>query len=90
MAPLKLMELKVQLQELIDKHFIHPSVSLWGAPVLFVKKKFGSMRLCVDYRELSAITIKNIYIFLVLMIFFINCKVQQYSLKSIYGLDIIS
>ncbi|RVW26566.1 Transposon Ty3-G Gag-Pol polyprotein [Vitis vinifera] len=51
MAPVELKELQVQLQELLDKGFIRPSVSPWGAPVLFVKKKDGSMRLCIDYRE---------------------------------------
>ena len=50
MAPAELKELKEQLQELLDKGFIRPSVSPWGAPVLFVKKKNGSMRLCIDYR----------------------------------------
>ena len=48
MTPLELKELKIQLQELLDKGFIRPSVSPWGAPVLFVKKKDGSMRLCID------------------------------------------
>ena len=61
MAPAELKELKVQLQELLDKGFIRPSVSPWGAPVLFVKKKDGSMRLCVDYRELNKRTVKNRY-----------------------------
>ncbi|WOH01704.1 hypothetical protein DCAR_0521089 [Daucus carota subsp. sativus] len=61
MAPLELQELKEQLQELLDKGFIRPSVSPWGAPVLFVKKKDGSMRLCIDYRELNRITVKNRY-----------------------------
>ncbi|KAL0559513.1 hypothetical protein IC582_004126 [Cucumis melo] len=61
MAPAKLKELKVQLQELLDKCFIRPSVSPWGAPVLFVKKKDGSMRLCIDYRELNKVTVKNRY-----------------------------
>ncbi|GJS65788.1 pol protein [Tanacetum coccineum] len=51
MAPTKLKELKEQLQELLERGFIRPSVSPWGAPVLFVKKKDGSMRLCIDYRE---------------------------------------
>ncbi|RVW59896.1 Transposon Ty3-G Gag-Pol polyprotein [Vitis vinifera] len=61
MAPVELKELKVQLQELLDKGFIRPSVSPWGAPVLFVKKKDGSMRLCIDYRELNKVTVRNKY-----------------------------
>ncbi|KAA0047116.1 reverse transcriptase [Cucumis melo var. makuwa] len=61
MAPAELKELKVLLQELPDKGFIRPSVSPWGAPVLFVKKKDGSMRLCIDYRELNKVTVKNRY-----------------------------
>ena len=61
MAPRKLTELKGQLQQLLDNGFIHLSVSPWGAPVLFLKKKDGSMRLCIDYRELNKVTIKNIY-----------------------------
>ncbi|RVX20828.1 Transposon Ty3-I Gag-Pol polyprotein [Vitis vinifera] len=58
MTPLELKELKIQLQELLDKGFIRPSVSPWGAPVLFVKKKDGSMRLCIDYRELNKVTLR--------------------------------
>ncbi|GMJ04800.1 hypothetical protein HRI_004149200 [Hibiscus trionum] len=54
-------ELKIQLQELLDRGFIRPSSSPWGAPVLFVKKKDGSLRLCIDYRKLNKITIKNKY-----------------------------
>ncbi|XP_075507418.1 uncharacterized protein LOC142544243 [Primulina tabacum] len=61
MAPAELNELKEQLRELLDKKQIRPSVSPWGAPVLFVKKKDGSMRLRIDYRELNKITIKNRY-----------------------------
>ncbi|KAA0043118.1 ty3-gypsy retrotransposon protein [Cucumis melo var. makuwa] len=61
MAPAELKELKVQLQELLYKGFIRPSVSPWGAPVLFVKKKDGSMRLCIDYGELNKVTVKNKY-----------------------------
>ena len=57
MAPAELRELKAQLQELLDKGFIRPSVSPWGALVLFVKKKDGSMRLCIDYKELNRVTV---------------------------------
>ena len=59
MAPAELSELKEQLQDLLDKGFIRPSISPWGAPVLFVKKKDGSLRLCIDYRQLNKVTIKN-------------------------------
>ena len=59
MAPAELSELKEKLQELLDKGFIRPSTSPWGAPVLFVKKKDGSLRLYIDYRQLNKVTIKN-------------------------------
>ncbi|GAU44000.1 hypothetical protein TSUD_91790 [Trifolium subterraneum] len=61
MSPLELRELKSQLEDLLQKHFIRPSVSPWGAPVLLVKKKDGTMRLCIDYRQLNKVTIKNKY-----------------------------
>jgi hypothetical protein len=61
MPPNELAELKIQLQDLLDKGFIRPSASPWGCPALFVKKKDNSLRLCVDYHPLNAVTIKNKY-----------------------------
>jgi hypothetical protein len=61
MPPNELAELKIQLQDLFDKGFIRPSASPWGCPALFVKKKDNSLRLCVNYRPLNAVTIKNKY-----------------------------
>jgi hypothetical protein len=61
MPPAELVELKKQLQELLDKGFIRPSTSPWGCTTLFVKKKDESLRLCIDYRPLNAVTIKNKY-----------------------------
>nr|GFB40610.1 hypothetical protein [Tanacetum cinerariifolium] len=61
LAPSKMKELSKQLQELSDKGFIRPSFSPWVAPVLFIKKKDGSFRMCIDYRELNKLIVKNCY-----------------------------
>jgi hypothetical protein len=61
MSAPELKELQMQLEELLKKGYIRPSVSPWGAPVLFVKKKDGTLRLCIDFRQLNKYTIKNKY-----------------------------
>ncbi|GKC90743.1 putative reverse transcriptase domain-containing protein [Tanacetum coccineum] len=61
LAPSELQEMSTQLQELSDKGFIRPSSSHWGAPVLFVKKKYGSFQMCINYHELNKLTVKNRY-----------------------------
>ena len=61
MALVELQELKVQIQELLDKGFIRPSTSPWGTPILFSKTKDKTLRLCIDYRQLNRVTIKNQY-----------------------------
>ncbi|MDV3190830.1 MAG: hypothetical protein Q8838_02920, partial [Candidatus Phytoplasma australasiaticum] len=60
-APEELKELKEQLKDLFEKVFFQPSTSPWGAPILFVRKKDGSLRMCIDYRQLNKVTIKNKY-----------------------------
>ncbi|GJU34732.1 putative reverse transcriptase domain-containing protein [Tanacetum coccineum] len=76
LAPSEMRELLVQLQELLEKGFIHPSSSPWGAPVLFVKKKDGSFRMCIDYRELNKLTVKNRYPLSRIDDYLTNCKFQ--------------
>ena len=61
MTPVELHELNVQLQELLDKGFIRPNTSPWGAPVLFAKKKDKTLQLCINYRQLNRVMIKNRY-----------------------------
>jgi hypothetical protein len=59
----ELVDLKLQLKEMMEKGYIRPSVSPWGAPTLFMKNKDGTLRLCIDYRQLNKMTIKNKYPF---------------------------
>ena len=61
MAPVELQELRVQLHKLLDKGFIRPSTSPWGASVLIAKKRGKTLRLCIDYRQLNRVMIKNRY-----------------------------
>ncbi|KAF5779071.1 putative nucleotidyltransferase, Ribonuclease H [Helianthus annuus] len=75
LAPSELEELSTQLQELLGKGFISPSSSPWGAPVLFVKKKDGTFRMCIDYRELNKVTVRNRY-----------CHTPKYQSIGVTGL----
>ena len=81
MAPTELKELKTQLQELLDKGFIRPSVLPWGVPVLFVKKKDGTLRMCIDYRQINKVTIKNKYHFPIIEDLFDQLKGASFFLK---------
>ena len=82
-APAKLKELKIQLQELVDKEFIRSSVSPWGVSVLFVKKNDGTLRLCIDYRQLNKVTVRINIHFDASMICLINFREQRCFLRSI-------
>jgi hypothetical protein len=90
MATPELAELKEHIKELLEKGFIRPSSSLWGAPVIFVPKKDGTQWLCVDYCALNEVTTKNKYPCLGLMICSNNSMVRVCSLKLIFDRDIIS
>jgi hypothetical protein len=61
MSTPKLKELQMHIEELLKKGYVCPSVSPWGAPVLFVKKKYGTLRLCIDFIQLNKVTVKNKY-----------------------------
>ncbi|GJV93938.1 putative reverse transcriptase domain-containing protein [Tanacetum coccineum] len=86
LAPSELKELADQLQELSEKGFIRPSSSPWGAPVLFVKKKDGSFRMCIDYRELNKLTVKNRYPLPRIDDLFDQLQGPRILQSSIYGL----
>jgi hypothetical protein len=89
MPPKELAKMKTQLQELVDKGYIRPSSSPWGCPALFVKKKDGSLRLCVDYRPLNAVTIKNKYPLPASMFFSISWLEPRFSPRLIFDQGII-
>ncbi|GJT23617.1 putative reverse transcriptase domain-containing protein [Tanacetum coccineum] len=90
LAPMEMKELFEQLKELLEKGFIRPSSSPWEAPVLFVKKKDGLLHMCIDYRELNKMTVKNRYPLPRIDDFLINFKVQVYIQKLIYVRGIIN
>lgn len=83
MSASDLSEMKKQLEELLEKKFFRQSVSPWGMPILLVKKKYGSMRLCVNYRQLNKMKIKNKYPFRGLMTRWINYLVLACLVRSI-------
>ena len=90
MALVELKELKLQLQELLEKGFIHLSVSPWGALVLFVKKKDDTLRLCVDYSQLNKMTVKNKYLLPRIDDLFDQLKGSSVFSKIAYDLGIIN
>jgi hypothetical protein len=83
MPPNELAELKIQLNELLKKGLIQPSSSPWGCPAIFVKKKNESLCMCVDYRPLNVVTIKNKYPLPHIDIFLINSPKLRYSPRLI-------
>lgn len=86
MSTPKLVELKLELKEMLDKGYIRPSVSPWGMRVLFVKKKDGTLRLCIDHRHLNKVTIKNRYPFPRIDDFFYQLEGESIFLKIDLGL----
>jgi hypothetical protein len=89
MPPNELAELKTQLQDLLEKGFIRPSLSPWGCPAVFVKKKDQTLRMCLDYRPLNEVTIKNKYPLLGLISYSISLPELGYFLKLTSGQAII-
>jgi hypothetical protein len=83
MPPNELAELKIQLKGLLDKGLIQPSTSEWGCSTLFVKKKDQSLRMCIDYRPLNAVTIKNKYPLPRIDFYLINCLRLRYFQRLI-------
>jgi hypothetical protein len=88
MSTPELQELKMKLKELLDLGIIHPSVSPWGVPIIFIRKKDGVWRLCIDYRQLNKATIKNQYPFPRIDYFFDQMKCvtlfSKINLRSSY------
>ena len=74
MAPVELQELRVQLQELLDKGFIRPNTLPWAAPVLFAKQKDKTLRLCIDYRPLNMVVTPQKYprIFIIILLYILG------------------
>jgi hypothetical protein len=89
MPPNELAELKTQLQDLLEKGFIRPSSSPWGCPAIFVKKKDQTLQMCVDYRPINEVTIKNKYPLPGLTFYLINLPELGYSPRLTSGQDII-
>ena len=81
MPPIELAELKTQLQDLLEKGFIRPCSSPWGCPAIFVKKKDQTLRMCVNYRPLNEVTIKNMYPFPGSIFCSISLIEPRYSLR---------
>jgi len=85
MALAELKELKEQLKDLLNKGVTRPSISPWGAQVLFVRKKDGALHMCIDYRQINKVTIKKNFLSQGEMIYLINFKEQVTSLRLTFG-----